>query len=92
MDFNEGHVSKEHREVHLSAAESVDPVSVSPIQLSSPKSPKSPGSSNVQVKGSSLSSKNNRQSYSPKDGSPKKGEIFLFYQVFCFVMMNADSF
>lgn len=92
MDFKDGHVSKEHHEVHLSAAESVDPVSVSPIQLSSPKSPKSPGSSNAQVKGSSLSPKNNRQSHSPKDGSPKKGEIFLFYQVFCFVMMNADSF
>lgn len=73
MDFKDGHVSNEHRELHRSATESVDPVSVSPLQLSSPKSPKS---SNVQVKGSSLSPKNNRQSHSPKDGRPKKGDVF----------------
>ncbi|KAL5080807.1 hypothetical protein RYX36_009228 [Vicia faba] len=73
MDFNDGHVSKEHRELGRSATESVDPISVSPLQLSSPKSPKSSGSPNAQLKGSSLSRKNNRQSHSPKDGRPKKG-------------------
>ncbi|MCI61647.1 programmed cell death protein, partial [Trifolium medium] len=54
MDFNDGYVSKEHLELHRSAAESVDPVSVSPLQLSPPKSPKSPKSPKPQVKGSNL--------------------------------------
>lgn len=82
MDFNDGYVSKEHRELHQSVSESADSVSISALQLSpkSPKSPKSPRSLKVQVKGSNWSPKNNRQSHSPKDGRPKKGGVF--YQLF----------
>lgn len=82
MDFGEGYVSKEHRELHRSVTESADPLTVSPLQLSpkSPKSPtrspKSPRSPKVQGKGSNLSPKNNRHPHSPKDGRPKKGKIF----------------
>ncbi|AES75245.1 MA3 DOMAIN-CONTAINING TRANSLATION REGULATORY FACTOR 2 [Medicago truncatula] len=70
MDFNDGYVSKEHLELHRSASESVDPVTVSPLQLSSPKSPRSP---KAQINGSNSSPKNNRQSHSSNDGRPKKG-------------------
>lgn len=89
MDFSEGHVSNEHRELHQSAAESADPLSVSPSQLSpksprspktprspkSPSSPKSPRSPKMQGKCSNLSPKNFRQSHSQKDGRPKKGKV-----------------
>ncbi|RDX66478.1 Programmed cell death protein 4, partial [Mucuna pruriens] len=87
MDFGEGYVSNEHRELHRSATESADPLSVSPLQVSiktprSPKSPRSPNSSRspksprspkVQGKCSNLSPKTHRPSYFQKDGRPKKG-------------------
>ncbi|KHN32821.1 Programmed cell death protein 4 [Glycine soja] len=87
MDFGEGYVSNEHRELHQSATESADPLSVSPLQLSpkssrspnsprspkSPRTPQSPRSPTGQGKCSNLSPRNHRQSYFQKDGRPKKG-------------------
>jgi len=90
MDFSEGYVSNEHRELHRSAAESADPLSVSPLQLApkssrspdSARSPKSPRSPKVQGKCSTLSPRTHKQSHSQKDGRPKKGEVFTHIQVF----------
>jgi len=85
MDFNDGYVSKEHLELHRSASESVDPVTVSPLQLSSPKSPRSP---KAQVNGSNSSPKNNRQSHSSNDGRPKKGGVFFYQLSFHFSILD----
>lgn len=93
MDFGEGYVSNEHRELHQSATESADPLSVSPLQLSpkssrspnsprspkSPRTPQSPRSPTGQGKCSNLSPRNHRQSYFQKDGRPKKGEVFTHW-------------
>ncbi|KAF9687032.1 hypothetical protein SADUNF_Sadunf02G0051600 [Salix dunnii] len=72
MEYNDGFVSKEHRELARSASESADPLSVSPLQNSvhsrSPKnakSPNSPGSPNRVGSSKGISSKG-----SPKKGSP----------------------
>ncbi|KAK6940087.1 Initiation factor eIF-4 gamma, MA3 [Dillenia turbinata] len=85
MEFSDGFVSNEHRELLRSASESADPLSVSPLQLSgsskssrapkSPKSPRSPRSSHHSKHGSPKGSplKNNRQPHSLGDGRPKKG-------------------
>ena len=71
MDYGDGFVSKEHRELLRSVSESADPLSASPLQISiTPRSPKSPKSSS-----SPRSLKNHdKHSHSPKDGRPKKGE------------------
>lgn len=85
MEYSDGFVSNEHRELHQSVSESADPLSVSPLQISisprSPKSPKSPGSprspssprcrQGTSKGGSPL--KDDKHSHSPKDGRPKKG-------------------
>ncbi|XP_068321655.1 MA3 DOMAIN-CONTAINING TRANSLATION REGULATORY FACTOR 2-like [Pyrus communis] len=82
MDFSDGFVSKEHRELHRSASESADPLSASPLPVSarspkspksskSPKSPKSPKIQGKHGKGSPL--KHDRHSHSAVDGRPKKG-------------------
>ncbi|KAG5246120.1 hypothetical protein OIU78_021975 [Salix suchowensis] len=87
MEYGDGFVSKEHRELARSASESADPLSVSPLQISihpksanSPNSPRSPnrtGSSRRSPgqgspsKGSPL--KCERHSHSPTYGHPKKG-------------------
>ncbi|CAB4289659.1 unnamed protein product [Prunus armeniaca] len=85
MDFSDGFVSKEHRELHRSASESADPLSVSPLHISprsprspkspkTPKSPKSPRSPKMQGKhGKGSSLKQDRHSHSSVDGRPKKG-------------------
>ena len=86
MEYSDGFVSNEHRELHRSVSESADPLSVSPLQISisprSPKSPKSPGSprspssprcrQGTSKGGSPL--KDDKHSHSPKDGRPKKGD------------------
>ncbi|KAJ7969748.1 Programmed cell death protein 4 [Quillaja saponaria] len=72
MDFSDGFVSNEHRELHKAASESADPLSVSPLQVS-PKSPRSPGVHGKYNKGSPV--KHDRKSYSPKDGLPMKDSV-----------------
>ncbi|KAJ6685175.1 MA3 DOMAIN-CONTAINING PROTEIN [Salix purpurea] len=76
MEYNDGFVSKEHRELARSASESADPLSVSPLQnpvhSRSPqndKSPNSPRSPNRVGSSKGISSKG-----SPKKGSPLKHE------------------
>ncbi|KAJ6399162.1 hypothetical protein OIU77_019833 [Salix suchowensis] len=84
MEYGDGFVSKEHRELARSASESADPLSVSPLQISihpksanSPRSPNRTGSSRRSPgqgspgKGSPL--KCERHSHSPTYGHPKKG-------------------
>ncbi|KAI5312607.1 hypothetical protein L3X38_041780 [Prunus dulcis] len=85
MDFSDGFVSKEHLELHRSASESADPLSVSPLHISprsprspkspkTPKSPKSPRSPKMQGKhGKGSPLKQDRHSHSSVDGRPKKG-------------------
>ncbi|KAM2576827.1 hypothetical protein TB2_002561 [Malus domestica] len=82
MDFSDGFVSKKHRELNLSASESADPLSASPLPVSprslkspksskSPKSPKSPKIQGKHRKGNLL--KHDRHSHSAVDGRPKRG-------------------
>ncbi|PRQ24550.1 putative initiation factor eIF-4 gamma, MA3 [Rosa chinensis] len=85
MEFSDGFVSNEHRELHRSATESADPLSASPLHIGpksprSPKSPKSPKSPNsprspkVQGKTGKVSPlAHDRHSHSSVDGRPKKG-------------------
>ncbi|KAM5562135.1 MA3 DOMAIN-CONTAINING TRANSLATION REGULATORY FACTOR 2 [Rosa sericea] len=79
MEFSDGFVSNEHRELHRSATESADPLSVSPLHIGpksprSPKSPNSPRSPKVQCKTGKVSSlAQERHSHSSVDGRPKKG-------------------
>ncbi|XP_050367024.1 MA3 DOMAIN-CONTAINING TRANSLATION REGULATORY FACTOR 2 [Argentina anserina] len=82
MEFSDGFVSNEHRELHRSATESADPLSVSPLNignksprsLKSPTSPNSPRSPKVQGKSGNTSPlAHDRQSHSSVDGRPKKG-------------------
>ncbi|XP_004290465.1 PREDICTED: uncharacterized protein LOC101303761 [Fragaria vesca subsp. vesca] len=85
MEFSDGFVSTEHRELHHSAAESADPLSVSPLHIGpkSPRSPKSPKSSKspnsprspkMQGKtGKASPLAHDRQSHSSVHGRPKKG-------------------
>ncbi|KAL6218258.1 hypothetical protein ACLB2K_011473 [Fragaria x ananassa] len=82
---SDGFVSTEHRELHHSAAESADPLSVSPLHIGpkSPRSPKSPKSSKspnsprspkMQGKtGKASPLAHDRQSHSSVRGRPKKG-------------------
>ena len=90
MDLSGGHMSNEHRELLRSASEIADPLSVSPLEIStsprtprspmSPKSPRSPKghfSKHGSGKGSPL--KNDRHSHSGIDGRPKKGIFLTLY-------------
>lgn len=83
-------MSNEHQEQLRSASESIDPLTVSPLQIStSPKLPRSPKSSKSPKFPRSPSGhhkhgtgkvgspvKNFRQSHSGRDGRPKKGSVF----------------
>lgn len=75
MEYSDGFVSNEDRELLRTVSESADPLSVSPLQVSiSPKSPKSPGSPKCKQRTSKGSPINNdKHSNSFKDGRPKKG-------------------
>ena len=81
MDFSDGFVSKEHRELHQSASESADPSAVFPLQISSrsPRSPPSSRSPRMHGKYSEQSPKHDKQSRSQRDGRPKKGKISLIF-------------
>ncbi|GKV32469.1 hypothetical protein SLEP1_g41074 [Rubroshorea leprosula] len=81
MDFTDGFVSNEHRELVHSAMDSADPLSISPLQIST--SPKSPSSPEVDEKhntskggspGKGRPLKYDRHSHSPEDGCPQKGD------------------
>lgn len=88
MEFSDGFVSNEHRELHRSATESADPSSVSPLHIGpksprSPKSPKSPRSPKVQGKtGKASSLAHDKHSHSPVDGRPKKGKLHIYCNLF----------
>ncbi|XP_059666131.1 MA3 DOMAIN-CONTAINING TRANSLATION REGULATORY FACTOR 2-like [Cornus florida] len=88
MEVTNGYMSNEHQEQLRSTSESADPLSVSPLKISSspksPRSPKSPQSpkSSRSPKGHDHSKhgtnkgsplKNYRHSHSGRDGRPKKG-------------------
>ncbi|KAH8509132.1 hypothetical protein H0E87_011049 [Populus deltoides] len=82
MEYSDGFVSKEHRELARSASESADPLSVSPLQISihtksaiSPNSPRSPNRTGSSRGSPSKGSPGKcvRHTHSPKDGRPKKG-------------------
>lgn len=87
MDSGERYRSNEHQEQLRSASESIDPLTVSPLQIStspkllrspksskSPKSPRSPSGYHKHGTGKVGSPvKNFRQSHSGRDGRPKKG-------------------
>ncbi|KAJ8760655.1 hypothetical protein K2173_015322 [Erythroxylum novogranatense] len=89
MEYSDGFVSKEHRELARSAPESADPLSVFPLELSlspksnkrlsnSPKSPRSPDGrgKNGTSRGSpgkGSSLKQDRHPHSQIDERPKKG-------------------
>lgn len=91
MEFSDGFVSEAHRELHRSASESADPLSVSPIQVkeSPPKSPRSPKSQSKASPSSKCGGsgkprsplKHDRHSHSPKSGQPKKGTQSHFQEV-----------
>ncbi|XP_072989682.1 MA3 DOMAIN-CONTAINING TRANSLATION REGULATORY FACTOR 2 isoform X1 [Typha latifolia] len=70
MEFSDGFVSAEHQELLRSAAESEDPLTVSPLEITSPRSPRTPRGKQSSNRGSPT--KHARQSNSGKD-SPKKG-------------------
>ncbi|XP_058104091.1 MA3 DOMAIN-CONTAINING TRANSLATION REGULATORY FACTOR 2 isoform X2 [Magnolia sinica] len=72
MECNDSFVSEEHRELLRSAAESMDPTSVSPLEIStSPKSPKAQHGKHGYGRESPI--KHDRHSHSGRDGRPKKG-------------------
>ncbi|KAK1382280.1 MA3 DOMAIN-CONTAINING TRANSLATION REGULATORY FACTOR 2 [Heracleum sosnowskyi] len=78
MEYGDKFTSNEHQEQLRAASESIDPLSVSPLQISTSKSPKSPRSPNAHhgkhgtgKPGSPL--KNDRHSHTGRDGRPKKG-------------------
>ncbi|CAK7346711.1 unnamed protein product [Dovyalis caffra] len=77
MEYSDGFVSKEHRELARSASESADPLSVSPLQISvhpkSAKSPNSPRSPNRTGSSRGSPSKGSPGKGSPSQGSPGKG-------------------
>lgn len=76
MEFHDGFVSEEHREMLKSATESIDPISVSPVEVTSPRSPRTPRGKSNSNKGSPV--KHSRHSHSGKDGQPNKGKCFFF--------------
>lgn len=91
MEFSDGFVSNEHRELHRSATESADPSSVSPLHTGtksprspkSPKSPKSPRSPKVHGKtGKASSLAHDKHSHSRVDGRPKKGKLHAYCNLF----------
>lgn len=98
MEFSDGFVSNEHREVHRSATESADPSSVSPLHIGpksprspkSPKSPKSPRSPKVQGKTGKAASSlgHDKHSHSPVDGRPKKGKLQTYCNLFSGVYLK----
>ncbi|XP_020103812.1 uncharacterized protein LOC109720881 [Ananas comosus] len=71
MEFNDGFVSAEHQELLRSATESADPTSVSPLEVTSPKSPRTPRGKQSPNRGSPV--KHYKHSHSGRDGGPKKG-------------------
>ncbi|PIN26057.1 Neoplastic transformation suppressor Pdcd4/MA-3, contains MA3 domain [Handroanthus impetiginosus] len=84
MEFNDKYMSNEHQEQYRSISESADPLSVSPLVIStsaksprfprspkSPSSPRSPKGKHCGSQGSPL--KNQRHSNSARAGQPKKG-------------------
>ncbi|ERN03808.1 programmed cell death protein 4 [Amborella trichopoda] len=74
MEYNDGKLSEEHRELFRSATESVDPTSVSPLEvITSPRTPRTPRSpvKHGSNKGSPI--KHERHSHTGRDGRPKKG-------------------
>ncbi|GLT77267.1 hypothetical protein SLA2020_488690 [Shorea laevis] len=83
MDFTDGVVSNEHRELVHSVVDSADPLSISPLQIStSPKSPSSPevdekhNTSKGSSPGKGRPLKYDRHSHSPEDGCPQKGDCW----------------
>ncbi|XP_077242367.1 MA3 DOMAIN-CONTAINING TRANSLATION REGULATORY FACTOR 3-like [Tasmannia lanceolata] len=72
MEFNDGFLSEEHQELLKSVSESVDPMAVSPLEVStSPRSPKTHHGKQGSNRGSPA--KHDRHSHSGRDGRPKKG-------------------
>ncbi|KAG9441646.1 hypothetical protein H6P81_017500 [Aristolochia fimbriata] len=73
MEFRDGFLSEEHQEQIKMATESMDPVAVSPLEVtSSPKAfPKSNHGKVAAGKGSCT--KHGKHSHSGRDGRPKKG-------------------
>lgn len=86
MEFNDGFVSAEHQELLRSATESADPTSVSPLEVTSPKSPRTPRGKQSPNRGSPV--KHYKHSPSGRDGGPKKGtfHLFSFYFIFMFLI------
>ncbi|KAF5955254.1 hypothetical protein HYC85_008110 [Camellia sinensis] len=88
MDFADGHMSNEHRELLRSASESADPLSVSPLEIStslkisrspnsprSPKVPRSPSSpKSPKSPRSPSSSKGHHAKQGTSKGSPLKND------------------
>ncbi|KAL7245796.1 hypothetical protein ACSBR2_001016 [Camellia fascicularis] len=88
MDFTDGHMSNEHRELLRSASESADPLSVSPLEIStslkisrspnsprSPKVPRSPSSpKSPKSPRSPSSSKGHHAKQGTSKGSPLKND------------------
>ncbi|XP_026656618.1 MA3 DOMAIN-CONTAINING TRANSLATION REGULATORY FACTOR 2 isoform X1 [Phoenix dactylifera] len=70
MEFSDGFVSEEHGEMLKSATQSIDPISVSPVEVTSPRSPRTPRGKSNSNQGSPV--KHSRHSHSGKDGHPSK--------------------
>ncbi|XP_068640446.1 MA3 DOMAIN-CONTAINING TRANSLATION REGULATORY FACTOR 2 [Aristolochia californica] len=73
MEFRDGFLSEEHQERVKMATESMDPVAVSPLKVTSSPKASSKCNSSKFAAGKGNSVKHDKHSHSGRDGRPKKG-------------------